>query len=132
MARSMTNARCIHGIDSRFCANCNRRSPFATPRGAMGSVTLAEILVFLNAEQIRATYGAVGDVLGIPGIGMGAQLGPHSIQASWVVNASTGLPSGYADPDLHPALFSNAEVIASGIELAMRLTAWKAGRARSG
>jgi hypothetical protein len=47
--------RCIHGLDSRFCANCNRPSAFSAPRQAIGSATLSEVLAFLNAAQVRAT-----------------------------------------------------------------------------
>src|SRR6266850_2526713 len=46
---------------------------------------LAEILEFLNDEQVRATYGAVAEVLSVILRSMGARLGPHSHEASWIV-----------------------------------------------
>lgn len=61
--------KCIHGIDPRFCANCNRATK-ANVRSSVGDVSLEDILEFLNHEQVRATYGAVADVLGsFPGDG---------------------------------------------------------------
>lgn len=116
----------MHGIDSRFCAVCNNVSAFARPRGAVGSATLAQILTFLNGEQVRATYGAVGELLGVMPRAMGAQLGPHTQERSWIVNADTGLPTDYSQDETHPSLFRSAEIISSGMELALRMTAWKA------
>ena len=95
--------KCVHGLDSRFCAVCNKASAFSRPRGAIGSATLAEILAFLNAEQVRATYGAVGELLGLNARDLVAQLGDR------------GVDSG-----------GGADLILSGTALAMRMTAWKA------
>ena len=125
----MAGTRCVHGIDSRFCAVCNKVSAFGRPRGAIGSATLPEILEFLNAEQVRATYGAVGELLGVIPRAMGARLGPHTQERSWIVNAETGLPTDYSREDTHPALLRANEIISSGTELVMRMTAWKAKRA---
>ena len=49
----MAGTRCVHGIDSRFCAVCNRTSKTSRPFSAIGSVTLPEIQEFLKAEQAR-------------------------------------------------------------------------------
>ena len=89
---------------------------------------LAEVLEFLNAEQVRATYGAVGELLGIIPRTMSAQLGPHSAERSWIVSAATGLPTDYSRDETHPSLLRTDEIIGSGIALAMRLSAWKAKR----
>jgi hypothetical protein len=118
--------RCVHGIDSRFCAVCNRTSGAGRARGAIGSTTLPDILAFLNAAQIRATYGAVGELLGIIPRAMGAQLGPHTVERSWIVSAGTGLPTDYSRDDIHPALLRTDQIIRSGTELIMRMTAWAA------
>ena len=123
-----TGVRCVHGIDSRFCAVCNRTSKAGRPRGAIGSATLPEILEFLNAEQVRATYGAVGELLGIVPRAMSTQLGLHTAERSWIVSAGTGLPTDYSGDEMHPSLLRTDEVIGSGIALAMRLSAWKATR----
>jgi hypothetical protein len=127
----MTTTRCVHGIDSRFCAVCNRASKASRPLGAIGSATLPDILEFLNAEQVRATYSAVGELLGVSPRSMGTHLGPHSAERSWIVSAGTGLPTGYSPDDLHPSLLRSDEVISSGIALAMRLSAWKTGSGRT-
>jgi hypothetical protein len=124
----MTTTRCVHGIDSRFCAVCNRTSKASRPPGAIGSATLPEVLEFLNAEGVRATYGAVGELLGVMPRAMGAQLGPHTRERSWIVSAGTGLPTDYSQDDIHPSLLRSDEIISSGIALAMRLSAWKARR----
>jgi hypothetical protein len=128
----MTDNRCIHGLDSRFCAACNKKSTADRPRGAIGSVDLPEILRFLNEEQVRVTYGAVGEVLGVIPRAMGTRLGPHTRERSWIVSADTGLPTGYSQDDMHPSLFRANEIISSGTELVMRMTSWKAQRDRSG
>jgi hypothetical protein len=90
---------CVHGIDSRFCAVCNKASAFR-PSGAIGSATLAEILEFLGAERVTATRRAIAEVLGV---------GPRSLDGQ--LGADTG-----------------SESISSGMELALRMTAWKAKR----
>jgi hypothetical protein len=100
----MTGTRCVHGIDSRFCAVCNRTSKASRPLSAIGSVTLPEIQEFLKAEQAHATVRAIAEVLGVDSRALAAQLG-----ADGTVEGS--VPR-----------------ISSGTELLMRLTAWKARR----
>jgi hypothetical protein len=116
----MAGSKCVHGLDARFCAICNPRPP-NDPR-------LAEILNFLNDEQVRATYGAVADVLGVIPRAMGARLGPHTREASWIVSAETGLPTDYREHEIHPALQRDRDIITVGGELKTRLAAWKATR----
>jgi hypothetical protein len=120
--------RCIHGLDGRFCAVCNGTSNAGRSRQAIGSATLAEVLEFLNAEQVRATYDAIGELLGIAPRAMGGQLGPHRAERSRIVSAGTGLPTDYSRDEMHPSLLRTDEIIGSGIALAMRLSAWKAKR----
>ena len=97
----MPEPRCVHGLDRRFCAVCNKVSAFGQPRAALGGVDLAAILGFLNDEQARATYGAVGEALGVSGRTLAGRLGDRAGE--------------HGEPG----------VIASGIELVMRMTAWK-------
>jgi hypothetical protein len=104
MVMATAGQRCIHGLDSRFCAVCNRTSKASRPRAAIGSVTLPEILLFLNQEQVRATYSAVGEVLSVPPGAVVGQLGDRVGEDN------------------------EANVISSGIELVMRMTEWKAAR----
>lgn len=120
----MDTRRCIHGLDARFCAVCNRRSE-AKPRRALVLASLDEILQFLNHEQVRATYGAVAEVLGVIPRSMGARLGTHRPEASWIVSATNGLPTDYSEDEWHPALLSQSDVIWSGRLLALRLAKWK-------
>ena len=103
-----TGVRCVHGIDSRFCAVCNRTSKASRPRGAIGSATLPEILEFLNAEQVRAAPRAIAEVLGVDSRTLAAHIGADTTEDGAV------------------------PIISSGTELLMRLTAWKADRNRSG
>jgi hypothetical protein len=48
------------------------------------------------------------------------------------VSAETGFPTDYSRDDMHPSLCRTDEIISSGTELVMRMTAWKARRDRSG
>ena len=82
-------------------------------------MTLDEILDCLNENRIRATYGAVGDVLGKPARVVGNMLGPRTPRASWVVSAEDHEPYGYGDGrnQAHPDLYHTEHVITSGREL---------------
>ena len=88
----------------------------------MDDPELDKILVFLNQEQIRATYGAVAALLGILPRSMGVRLGPHSLKKSWIVNADSGEPTGYTTADIHPALKRNSEIIRTAVVLRRRMT----------
>jgi hypothetical protein len=116
---------CIHGIDSRFCAVCNKPEKGTPSRNRVANVSLDEVLRFLNEQQVRATYGAVAEVLGVIPRSMGLRLGPRRPEASWIVNGYNGLPTDYSEDEWHPALLSHAEVISSGRELVLRLAKWK-------
>lgn len=141
----MTTTRCVHGLDSRFCAICNRIRPAVKPpakaratttRGTSRTkaapapapsftpgVSLGEILGFLNEAKTRATYGAVAALLGVPAVSLGAALGARRPEASWVVNAETGLPTDYEQSEWHPDLLVSSTIISSGTELGLRLAA---------
>ncbi len=114
---------CVHGIDDRFCAVCNR-TRYSKPRNALGDVSLDEVLQFLNHENVRATYGAVADVLGVIPRSMGARLGTRRPEASWIVSAANGLPTDYSEAEWHPALLSQPDIISSGQMLALRSSKW--------
>jgi hypothetical protein len=101
--------------------------------------TLSEVVVYLNAVQLRATYAAVAEVTGGVARGIGSRLTrlyARSPEGSWVVNGESGLPSGYSEDQRHPALLRTTEIIASGDELRRRLAEWNAagrpGRPKSG
>jgi hypothetical protein len=110
---------CVHGIDERFCAACHRTASLGG--GTSGRTTLDDVLTFLNEEQIRATYRAVGEVIGVSPKALGTCLGPHRPEASWVVNGENGLPTDYNETEWHPALLSRGEIISTGRALMLRL-----------
>jgi alkylated DNA nucleotide flippase Atl1 len=123
----MTGTRCVHGVDSRFCAICNRSGRGVLPASdAVDKPSLAEVLRFLGEARTRATYGAVAAVVGVPPQSIGAVLGERRPDVSWVVNAHTGLLTAYAQSDWHPELLSNSAVIRTGTELTLRLVLWRA------
>lgn len=77
-----------------------------------------DILEALNAENIRATYKAVGEVLGVDPRNVAPRfLGNRRPAASWVVASSTGMPTGYLKANCHKELTSNPRVIDSKEEL---------------
>jgi hypothetical protein len=82
---------------------------------------LADIVRFLSEHKVRATYGAVAEVLGVLPRSMGARLGPRNPQASWVVRLDTGMPSGYSTQEMDPELTTRTELIRNGAELARRM-----------
>jgi hypothetical protein len=89
--------------------------------GVMEDPKLAAIVRFLNEHKVRATYKAVAEVLGVLPISMGRRLGPHYQEASWIVNAKTGLPTGYARADIHPDVLTSTVLIRTGAELRRRM-----------
>jgi alkylated DNA nucleotide flippase Atl1 len=80
--------------------------------------TIETILTALNRAHVRATYGAVADVLGISNPrSVGRELRVRRPAASWIVNKRTKRPTGYTSAQLHPNLFQSPRVIATGREL---------------
>jgi hypothetical protein len=133
--------RCKHGIDRRFCSRCSEdaagREPSRSPtqiRPTAGNlnaetIRLDDIVAYLNAAQVRATYGAVAELVGGIAQSIGARLGSRRREASWVVNAKTGMPTNYAPQHLHPALVLSRDIVTSGDELRRRVMEWKAAGA---
>jgi hypothetical protein len=89
---------------------------------------LDEILEFLNHEQVRATYSAVAEVLGVIPRSLAVRLEPRRPEASWIVSADTGLPAGYGQDEWHPALLSKGDIMRSGTALVLRLSMWRGTR----
>ena len=81
------------------------------------NTTAQAILDALNREKIRATYGAVAEVLGVQARSVGQILGHRRPEASWVVNSKDGMPTGYEPHLFHPELFRRSAVIRSGDQL---------------
>lgn len=90
----------------------------------MADSRIIGVLDALQSQCQRATYGAVGEFLGIPGMSVSAHLGDRSKRASFVV-AANGQPTGYKKSELHPDLFKNEKVIRTGQDLTTFLRAAK-------
>lgn len=84
------------------------------------SPTIEEILSVLNRERVRATYGAVADVIGVSPRSLSRLLGERRPEASWVVAKRTLRPTGYADAQIHPDV-AGSRLISSGDELRLLL-----------
>lgn len=84
----------------------------------MTAYTLDDVVAALARHQRRATYGAVAGFLGRPATFV-MQGRPRDALHSWVVNAETGEPTGYAPPERDPHLFRHAEVLRNPGEVAL-------------
>ena len=93
-------------------------------------MTIETILEYLNGVPVRATYGAVGEVLGVRPQVVPRLLGARRPEASWVVNGTTGEPTGYAPDELDPRL-PGTRVIRTGDELRRGLESRPAPAAES-
>ena len=95
-----------------------------------GKVTIGEVLDCLNHYRVRATYQAVGEVIGCHWRQVGSQhLKKASRLTSWVVNKATRQPSDpeYADEPLlvHPDLERIKHVIEERKELLALIAAYR-------
>ena len=79
------------------------------------------ILAYLNLKKVRATYGAMAEILGIHALKVGQYLGEKRPYASWIVSKDSGMPSGYKPVDCHPDLTVNERIIQTGKELELEL-----------
>lgn len=81
-----------------------------------------QIVDLLDAHAQRATYGAVARVVGTsPRSLMGGR--ERGRRYSWIVNRSTGLPTGYQPDQIDPRLPESGPVIASDADLRTWLAA---------
>ena len=87
-----------------------------------------EILDCLNSVETRCTYGAVAGIIGGSARGVGERLGPRRPEASWVVNARTGKPTGYIGSEMHSSLFDKDEIISTTDELKKKMRKWNKKR----
>jgi hypothetical protein len=78
--------------------------------------TLDSILEMLQKNRQRATYGAVAAWLSIPQRSL-MQDRPKNQLNSWIVNKSTGLPTGYSRSAMHPELMVKDGVLETEKEL---------------
>ena len=87
----------------------------------LGDVVLdpavAEVLKYLNQEKLRCTYTVLANYLGTEPQYIGSWLGPKCPETSWIVSASSKMPTGYSEDQLHPDLCTNDEVISNSADL---------------
>ena len=141
---------CKYGLQRPFCSLCTRNATGPKPSRTLAtqsrrlahvvnnadaaSIALGDVVAYLNAAQVRATYGAVAEVVGGIARSIGARLGGGAgrrAEASWVVNAETEMPTGFLSEHRHPALTANPHIIRTGEELRRRVVKWKAAGAPS-
>jgi hypothetical protein len=78
--------------------------------------SLDQVLDALDAHRQRATYGAIGALLGRPARSL-MQGRPRDAKHSWVVRKADGQPTGYSPAECHPELATRRDVLASEAEL---------------
>ena len=83
------------------------------------------ILDCLNETHARATYGAVAAVIGGGPRNVSPLLAPRRPRASWVVNATTGMPTGYTTAQMDPALTLQTPLVRTGADLKALLQKWQ-------
>ena len=86
------------------------------------------ILDCLNETHTRATYGAVAAVIGGGPRNVSPPLVPRRPRASWVVNATTGMPTGYAAAQMDPELTLQTRLVRTGEDLRALLQKWQRRR----
>ena len=82
---------------------------------------LRAIVAYLSTNKVRATYGAVGEVLGLSPQTLDGRLGDRRPEASWIVNKESGRPTGYRDDELDPAFSEDTPLLTTGDDLRARL-----------
>lgn len=87
----------------------------------------AAIIAILERHSQRATYGAVGDYVGLPARSV-MQGEPKNGRNAWVVAKKTGRPSGYPDEILPASLDANPMIIGTAVDL----ETWLRGKGGSG
>jgi len=83
---------------------------------------LDAVLDHLHKRGQRATYSAVGGVVGRPARSV-MQGQPKTARNSWVVAKENGLPTGYTTADIDPRLSTSGKPLATPEELRQWLRA---------
>ena len=89
---------------------------------------LEKILHCLNATRCRATYKAVGDVIGVYHRNVRLELGHRCPRNCWIVNKSTGQPSGYTPGQMDPRFDRHSRLLTTGRELGQFVDDWENDR----
>lgn len=74
---------------------------------------ITKIVDYLNEVQTRCTYNAAAKALKITPQALKKLLGENKPEKSWLVNAGTGDPAGYADEEKHQELYRRKLIIKS-------------------
>ena len=90
-------------------------------------LSLEDVVDFLNRRELRATYGAVAEVVGRPATFLMSGI-PRAPRYSWIVNQKTLVPTGYTEEERHPALTTKSFVIRTGAELRSWMARENSGR----
>jgi hypothetical protein len=77
---------------------------------------LTDVLIRLQEERLRATYGAVAGYIGGNPLYL-MQDRPRDPLHSWVVNKKTGDPTKYREDQKHPELYQNDRVLQTPSEV---------------
>ena len=95
----------------------------AMPAASVGAYPdLDDILARLELHRQRATFGAVAGLLGREPLGL-LEGYTRTQRTSWLVNKTTGKPTGQDNATIHPGLFKNPHVIKGSVELKAWLAA---------
>jgi len=78
----------------------------------MSNWKISDVLLALQENKTRATYGAVAQVVGATAFSVMSGC-PRDPLHSWVVNKLTGDPTKYRHDQKHPDLYKNDRVIES-------------------
>lgn len=81
-----------------------------TPSASAKTAHLLRVIELLDLHAQRATYGAVGGVVGLPAQSV-MQGQPKTHRNSWVVSATRLTPTGYDEAERDPRLFSRSAVL---------------------
>ena len=80
------------------------------------------VLVYLNHEKQRCTYGALASMLGVKPIEVSAYLGNKRPETSWVVAADTGKPTKFTEDQLAEGLCDGSEPIVCSNALSQKVS----------
>lgn len=89
---------------------------------------LEKILDCLNSTCCRATYKAVGDIIGVFQRNVELELGDCCPRNCWVVNKETGQPSGYTASQMDPRFDRKSRLLTTARELRQFVENWEKGR----